>query len=61
MGVNLGLSPKGKIRELRRIFGPQSEERGGGWTELHNEELHEFKFFIHVLFRTIKSRSMRWA
>jgi hypothetical protein len=27
-------------REVRRIFGPYSEEIAGGWRRLHNEELH---------------------
>jgi hypothetical protein len=25
---------------LRRVFGPNSEELAGGWSRLHNEELH---------------------
>jgi hypothetical protein len=27
-------------RVLRRIFGPKRNEVTGGWTKLHNEELH---------------------
>jgi hypothetical protein len=27
-------------RVLRRIFGSKTEEIGGGWGRLHNEELH---------------------
>jgi hypothetical protein len=27
-------------RMLRRIFGPKRDEVKGGWTKLHNEELH---------------------
>jgi hypothetical protein len=27
-------------RVLRRIFGPKREEVVGGWTRLHNEDLH---------------------
>jgi hypothetical protein len=27
-------------RVLRRIFGPKKNEVTGGWTKLHNEELH---------------------
>jgi hypothetical protein len=29
-------------RVLRRIFGLKWEEVAGGWTRLHNEELHNF-------------------
>jgi hypothetical protein len=28
-------------RVLRRIFGPKRDEVMGGWTKLHNEELHD--------------------
>jgi hypothetical protein len=28
-------------RVLRRIFGPKRGEVTGGWTKLHNEELHD--------------------
>jgi hypothetical protein len=27
-------------RVLRRIFGPKRDEVTGGWSKLHNEELH---------------------
>jgi hypothetical protein len=27
-------------RALRRIFGPKRDEIVGGWSKLHNEELH---------------------
>jgi hypothetical protein len=27
-------------RVLRRIFGPKRDEETGGWSNLHNEELH---------------------
>jgi hypothetical protein len=47
MGVKLGLTLREEHRfrafenrELRRIFGPKSEEVAGGWRRLHNEELH---------------------
>jgi hypothetical protein len=45
--LNFVCHPKGKNRlrvlqkmVLRRIFGPKRDEVTGGWTELHNEELH---------------------
>jgi hypothetical protein len=28
-------------RVLRRIFGPKRDEVAGGWSKLHNEELHD--------------------
>jgi hypothetical protein len=27
-------------RVLKRIYGPKTEEVEGGWTKLHNEDLH---------------------
>jgi hypothetical protein len=31
-------------RVRRRIFGPKKDEVMGGWTKLHNEELHNLYF-----------------
>jgi hypothetical protein len=28
-------------RVLRKILGPKSDEVTGGWSKLHNEELHD--------------------
>jgi hypothetical protein len=42
-------------RVLRRIFGPQWEERAGGWRRLHNEELHNLCTSPNNI-RVIKSR-----
>jgi hypothetical protein len=41
----LALREEHRLREfekrvLRRIFGPKRDEVTGGWTGLHNEELH---------------------
>jgi hypothetical protein len=47
-------------RVLRRIFGPKRDEVTGGWTELHNEELHNL-YSSPSIIRMIKSRRMRWA
>jgi hypothetical protein len=46
-------------RMLRRIFGPKREVTGG-WTKLHNEELHNFYSSLNII-RMIKSRRMRCA
>jgi len=43
-------------RSLRRIFEPKREEVVGGWTKLHNEELHNL-----YASRVIKPRRMRSA
>jgi hypothetical protein len=45
-------------RVLRRIFGPKRDEVTGGWTKLHNEELHNL-YSSPSIIRMIKSRKMR--
>jgi hypothetical protein len=45
---------------LWRIFGPKRDEVTGGWTKLHNEELHNV-YSSSSIFRMIKSKGMRWA
>jgi hypothetical protein len=45
---------------LRRIFGPKRDEVTGGWTKLHNEELHNL-YSSPSIIRVIKLRRMRWA
>jgi hypothetical protein len=47
-------------RALRRIFGPKLGEIIGGWSKLHNEELHNI-YFLPDIKRMIKSRRIRWA
>jgi hypothetical protein len=47
-------------RVLRRIFGPTRDGVTGGWTKLHNEELHNL-YSSPSIIRIIKSRGMRWA
>jgi hypothetical protein len=37
---SLTLREEHRLRVLRRIFGPRRDEVTGGWTKLHNEELH---------------------
>jgi hypothetical protein len=37
---SLTLREEHRLRVLRRIFGPKRDEVTGGWTKLHNEELH---------------------
>ena len=46
-------------RNLRRIFGPKSNENGE-WRRLHNEELHSLYRSPNIA-RMIKSRRLRWA
>jgi hypothetical protein len=46
-------------RVLRRIFGPKRDQVTGGWSILHNEELHNFDSPPNII-RMIKSRRMRW-
>jgi hypothetical protein len=45
-------------RVLRRIFGPKRDEVIGGWSKLHNEELHNL-FCSPSIIRII-SRRMGW-
>jgi hypothetical protein len=45
-------------RMLRTIFRPKRNEMTGGWTKLHNEELHNLYSSPSVI-RIIKSRRMR--
>jgi hypothetical protein len=47
-------------RVLRRIFGPKRDEVTGGWTKLHNEELHGL-YSSPSIVRVIKARRIRWA
>jgi hypothetical protein len=47
-------------RVLRRIFGLKRDEVKGGWSKVHNEELHNL-YSSPSIIRMIKSRRMRWA
>jgi hypothetical protein len=38
-----GLSHVFENMELRRMFGPKTDEVTGGWRNLHNEQLHNFQ------------------
>jgi hypothetical protein len=44
------LTEEGRLRVLRRIFGPESEDVTGDWKKLHNDELH-----LSVLFGKYRS------
>jgi hypothetical protein len=44
-------------RVLRRIFGPKRDEETGGWSKLHNVELHNLNSSPGIV-RMIKSRRM---
>jgi hypothetical protein len=43
-----------------RIFGSKWDEVVGGWSKLHNEELHNV-YSLPDISMIIKSRRMRWA
>jgi hypothetical protein len=45
---------------LRKTFGPKGDEVTGGWSRLHNEELHEL-YASPSIIRFIKSRRKRWV
>jgi hypothetical protein len=47
-------------RVLRRIFGLKRDEVRGGWTKLHDEELHGL-YSSPSIIRVIKVRRMGWA
>jgi hypothetical protein len=47
-------------RIFGRIFGKERDEMTGGWTKLHNEELHNLYSSPNII-RMIKSRKMRWV
>jgi hypothetical protein len=47
-------------RVLRRILGSKSNKVTGGWTELHNEELHGLYSSQNTI-RMTKPRRIRWA
>jgi hypothetical protein len=42
------------------LFGPKRDEVTGGWSKLHDEELHNL-YSSPSIIRMIKSRRMRWA
>jgi hypothetical protein len=46
---------------LRRIFEPKRDEVMGGWTQLHNEELHDVYSSPNIITRRIIKSRMRWA
>jgi hypothetical protein len=47
-------------RVFRRIFEPKRDEVTGGWSKLHNEELHNLYSSLSII-RMIETKSMRWA
>jgi hypothetical protein len=44
---------------LRKIFGQRRDEVIGGWTKLHNKELHNLHSSPNIIIQ-IKSRRMAW-
>jgi hypothetical protein len=57
---SLTLREEHRLRVLRRIFGPKTDEVTRGWRKLHNEELHNL-YSSPSIIRMIKSRRIRWA
>jgi hypothetical protein len=51
---------KGRLRVLRRIFGPRRDEVTGDWKKLHSEEFHKLCSISNII-RHIKARRMRWT
>jgi hypothetical protein len=47
-------------RALRRIFGPKRDEMMGGWSKLHNVELHSLYSLLSIV-RMGKSIRIKWA
>jgi hypothetical protein len=56
---SLRLREEHRLRVLRRIFGPKTDEVTGDWRKLHNEELHNL-YSSPSIIRVIKSR-IKWA
>jgi hypothetical protein len=54
------LKEERRLRVLRRIFGPKTDEVIGGWRKLHNEELHNV-YSSPSIIRIIKPMRKRWA
>jgi hypothetical protein len=47
-------------RVLRRLVGPETDEETGGWSKLHNEELHNLYSSSNII-RMSESMRMRWG
>jgi hypothetical protein len=45
---------------LRKTFEPKRDEIGGGWIQLHNEELYFF-YSSPNIFKMIRSKKIRYA
>jgi hypothetical protein len=60
----LSLREKCRLRvftiRVVRIFGPKRDERAGGWTKLHNEDLRNL-YSSPGIIRLIKSSRVGWA
>jgi hypothetical protein len=53
------LKEERRLRVLRRIFGPKSDEVKMEWRKLHIEELNDL--YLPNIVWVIKLRKMRWA
>jgi hypothetical protein len=47
-------------RVFRGIFGLKRDEVAGGWSKLHNEELHDLYSSLSII-RMMKSKRMKWG
>src|SRR5215469_15563197 len=56
---SLTLREEHRLRVLRRVFGPKTDQVTGEWRKLHNEELRVLYSLPNIV-QVVKSRRMRW-
>jgi hypothetical protein len=47
-----------EMASAEEVFGPKKHGVTGGWRKLHNEELHNFYFFLYII-SVCKSKMVR--
>jgi hypothetical protein len=57
---SLTLREECRLKLLRRVFRPKSDEVTGKWRKLHSEKLNDL-YSLHNIMRVVKSRRMRWT